>query len=183
MRYLTRLIPVLALLLAATLFSTPARAQEHEVRIDDFSFAPSNLTVNVGDTVTWVNYDVGIPHNAHATDDTFETEVVEGSADGTVSGSYTFTADDVGTHEYICDVHPNMRGTITVMAAAEEPAEDEDEQQEDEQQDDEQQPEMPDTGAGGMAGDGTPLWWVAALVALLATSAGIGLRVLRRAGR
>ena len=33
-----------------------------EVKIDNFSFTPSTVTVAVGTTVTWVNHD-DVPHN------------------------------------------------------------------------------------------------------------------------
>lgn len=193
LRHVLRIIPALLLLLALVAISGPAHAQEHSVTIDDFEFMPSTLTVNVGDTVTWVNKDEGVPHNAHATDDTFQTEVVEGSADGATSGSYTFTVDDVGTHGYICDVHPNMQGTIVVQAADDDgqtddgdtPVDDGDQTDDGNQggnddgaNNDGGEPEVPDTGGGAMApGAGlpfAPIW--GALTLLIAG----GYTLLRR---
>ena len=167
MRQVLRIAPALALLLALVLSSRGASAQEdHEVEIRDFAFQPATLTVQVGDTVTWTNYDT-MPHNAHATDDTFRTEVVRGSDDGVVSGSYTFTADDVGTHEYICDVHPDMKGTIIVEAA-----DGQDDQQDDMPED------IGNTGGGGLAGGATfPVGSAAAALAMLLAA---GYAVLRR---
>lgn len=152
MRLIFRLAPAFVLVLGLVLASGKASAQDHEVEIRDFAFEPATLTVQVGDTVTWINYDT-MPHNAAATDGTFQTEVVTGSADGVVSGSYTFTADDVGTHEYICNVHPDMEGTIVVEAADDQDTQDDDQddQQGDDQQDGQMPDEMPDNGAGGMA--------------------------------
>ncbi len=108
MRYLTRLISVLALLLAATLFSTPARAQEHVVEIRDFTFSPSNLTVNVGDTVTWTNAGPS-PHSATASDGSFD------SGNLNPGQSYTFTFHTPGTYPYVCQYHAGMHGTIIVQ--------------------------------------------------------------------
>lgn len=157
MRLIFRLAPAFVLVLALALTSGRASAQDHEVEIRDFAFQPATLTVQVGDTVTWINYDT-VPHNASATDGTFQTEVVTGSADGVVSDSYTFTADEVGTHEYICNVHPDMEGTIVVEAATDgdpnevTPVESNDrDDDQDDQQDGQMPDEMPDNGAGGMA--------------------------------
>ena len=158
---------VFVLLLALMLSGRGASAQDdHEVEVRDFAFRPATLTVGVGDTVTWTNYDT-MPHNAHATHGTFRTEVVRGSVDGVVSGSYTFTADDVGTHEYICDVHPDMKGTIIVEAA-----DGQDDQRGDVPED------MGDAGAGGLAGGATiPVGSAAAGLLLVL---GAGYAVLRR---
>src|SRR5262245_55029890 len=38
-----------------------AHAEEIKVTIDNFTFAPNELKVKVGDTVTWINHD-DIPH-------------------------------------------------------------------------------------------------------------------------
>ena len=38
-----------------------AHAEETKVTIDNFTFAPAELKVKVGDTVTWTNHD-DIPH-------------------------------------------------------------------------------------------------------------------------
>lgn len=81
------------------------------VTIRDFEFAPSAVTVNVGDTVTWTN-DGPTPHSATANDGSFDTGIMNAGA----SGSHTFT--EAGTFAYICTPHPNMTGTVTVQAAA-----------------------------------------------------------------
>ena len=150
------IIAVLALVLSPG--GAAAQGQEHEVEIRDFAFAPASLTVNVGDTVTWVNYD-DVPHNASADDGTFQTEVVEGSADGTTSGSYTFTADDVGTHSYHCDVHPDMMGTIVVQG---EPT------------------GAPQTGAGGGSHNPGSAFTILAGLSAVAALALLGLRLARK---
>jgi plastocyanin len=81
------------------------------VTIRDFEFAPSAVTVNVGETVTWTN-DGPTPHSATANDGSFDTGIMDAGA----SGSHTFT--EAGTFAYICTPHPNMTGTVTVQAAA-----------------------------------------------------------------
>jgi len=81
------------------------------VTISDFQFAPSAVTVNVGDTVTWTNAGP-TPHSATANDGSFDTGIMDEGG----SGSHTFT--EAGSFSYICTPHPNMTGTVTVQAAA-----------------------------------------------------------------
>ena len=79
------------------------------VTIKDFSFSPATITVNVGETVSWTNAG---PSEHSATGDGFDTGVMpEGG-----SGSHRFT--EAGTFSYICTPHPNMKGTVRVLAAS-----------------------------------------------------------------
>jgi hypothetical protein len=76
----------------------------------DFSFSPATVTVNAGDTVTWTNSGPAEPHTA--TGDGFDTgEVAMGS-----SASATFS--QAGDFPYVCTLHPEMTGTVRVLAAA-----------------------------------------------------------------
>ncbi len=77
------------------------------VEMRDNVFAPQNVTVNVGDTVTWTNQD-GVPHTATALDGTFNS----GNLDR--GQSFSFAFEQPGTHDYVCLYHPNMRGTVVV---------------------------------------------------------------------
>jgi LPXTG-motif cell wall-anchored protein len=86
-------------------------AADTSVTISDFEFAPTSVTVDVGDTVTW-NNDGPTPHSATADDGDFDT----GIFDAGQSRSHTF--EQAGTFSYFCTPHPNMRGTITVRAAS-----------------------------------------------------------------
>jgi LPXTG-motif cell wall-anchored protein len=86
-------------------------AADTGVTIVDFEFQPGAVTVNVGDTVTWVN-DGPTPHSATSNDGAFDTGIMDAGQ----SGSHTF--DEAGTFSYICTPHPNMTGTVTVVAAA-----------------------------------------------------------------
>jgi hypothetical protein len=81
------------------------------VTIKNFAFAPTTSTVHVGDTITWTNQDQ-VAHTATASDGSFDT----GSISQGKSGSHTFTK--AGTIPYICSIHPSMKGTVTVLAAA-----------------------------------------------------------------
>jgi plastocyanin len=82
-------------------------AANAEVKIDNFSFGPSTVTVSVGATVTWTNSD-DIPHTVVSTDGVFKSKV----RDTDEKFSYTFTK--AGTYPYYCSLHPKMTGQIVV---------------------------------------------------------------------
>lgn len=79
-----------------------------EVTINNFSFAPSTLTVAVGATVTWTNRE-DIPHKVDSTDNLFKSKLL----DKNESFSYTFS--EAGTYSYSCSIHPKMTGKIVVQ--------------------------------------------------------------------
>ena len=79
-----------------------------EVKIDNFSFGPQELTVPVGTTVTWTNRD-DIPHTVVSTDGVFKSKV----RDTDEKFSYTFAK--AGTYPYYCSVHPRMTGKVVVQ--------------------------------------------------------------------
>jgi plastocyanin len=86
--------------------STRARAEETKVSIDNFTFAPAQLTVKVGATVTWTNHD-DIPHTVVSAGK-FRSKTL----DTDDSFSFTFTA--AGDYKYFCSLHPHMTGMIKV---------------------------------------------------------------------
>jgi predicted secreted protein with PEFG-CTERM motif len=106
-------------------------------------FAPADVSIDVGGTVTWTNDDI-LPHSIEGGDTSngpsflfgpTATKYLAGVADGTLeegissfnkqitllspSEEYSFTFDDFepGTYPYFCLVHPWMAGTVTVVAA------------------------------------------------------------------
>ena len=84
-------------------------AAPHEVNIDNFTFAPKELTVPVGATVTWTNHDGDI-HSVVATGDpkTFKSPAMD------TGDTFSFTFAEAGTYAYLCSLHPHMTGTIIV---------------------------------------------------------------------
>jgi plastocyanin len=99
----------------AGLWAKPALREEGkppaakvEVKIDNFAFMPTELTVAVGTTVEWVNRD-DIPHVVVSDDKkTFKSRAL----DTDEKFSYTFT--NPGTYAYFCSVHPKMTGKVIV---------------------------------------------------------------------
>ena len=66
------------------------------VTIANFAFDPADVEVAAGTTVTWTN------------DDSFESE------DMSQGDTFDHTFDAAGTFDYICAIHPSMKGTVTV---------------------------------------------------------------------
>jgi plastocyanin len=78
-----------------------------QVNIDGFAFVPTTLTVRAGRTVTWTNHDEE-PHTVAAGDGSFHSPGMGTGA----TFSHTFAA--AGTFDYVCSIHPMMRGTVVV---------------------------------------------------------------------
>ena len=110
---------LMAIAFTASLGAGPARvaAAYSQVQIADMAFQPGNLTVTVGDTVTWTNAD-GRPHTVTADGGAFASGNVD------EGGSFSFTFTEPGTYSYHCDYHSEMRATIVVVAATQAPATD-----------------------------------------------------------
>jgi plastocyanin len=112
-RHLWQLIGILAMIaLVLGVGLERARAQEGAaVSIVDFAFDPAAVEIPVGATVTWTNTGAA-PHTATASDGTFDSGQLAPGA----TFSHTFTA--AGTFPYVCQIHPQMTGTVTVVEAA-----------------------------------------------------------------
>ena len=98
----------LAIAAAITLFlgSAHAYAEDTNITIDNFTFAPAELTVKVGTTVTWTNHD-DIPH-AIVSAGKFRSKTLD------TDNSFSFTFTAAGDYKYFCSLHPHMTGTIKV---------------------------------------------------------------------
>src|ERR1700740_2729005 len=100
----TRLALAAAIMVAGGSFS--AHAQEIKVTIDNFTFAPAELKLKVGDSVTWTNHD-DIPHTVVSAGK-FRSKALDSD------DSYTFTFTAAGDYKYFCSLHPHMTGMIKV---------------------------------------------------------------------
>lgn len=76
------------------------------VELKDACFNPSNLRIDPGDTVTFVNLD-DLTHNVGG-------NLWGHFEDMTKGDSFTATFDEVGTYPYACSYHPGMTGAIIV---------------------------------------------------------------------
>jgi plastocyanin len=79
-----------------------------EVEMKNTAFDPADLTVKVGDTVKWENYD-DFDHNVTA-----DSGADFKSDDFGKDGTFEWTATKPGEVAYECTLHPGMTGTITV---------------------------------------------------------------------
>ena len=98
------------LLIAAAMAATPAWAEEMEVKIDNFTFSPQQITVKVGTTVTWTNDD-DIPHLVVSQTPLFKSNALD------TEDKFSFTFTTPGSYAYFCALHPHMTGSIVVEAA------------------------------------------------------------------
>jgi|SRR6188768_1462579 len=93
---------------ASTPAPSGAAARAEKVEIVDFAYDPDPVTVQVGGKVTWLNQD-SAPHTATAEDGSFDTGTLE---EGKLKSE---TFKQAGTYAYICEIHPDMHGTVEVV--------------------------------------------------------------------
>ncbi len=93
---------------SVTTTSSGAPSGGSEVSIENFAFGPADLTVSVGDTITWTNNENGIPHTTTADDGLWDSSTMR------PDDTFAFTFTEPGTFTYLCTIHPSMRATITV---------------------------------------------------------------------
>jgi LPXTG-motif cell wall-anchored protein len=79
------------------------------VTMKNIAFNPKTLTIAPGDRVTWTNRDTA-QHNAVEQDEEFETRLLDKGESASV------TIDGAGTYNYICTVHPNMKGKLIAQS-------------------------------------------------------------------
>jgi len=108
---LSRPLRVVALVIAIAALApgAAALATSQTVVIQNFSFAPSLTTINVGESITWHNLDA---FNHTATSDTgaFDTAIP-------AAGNKTIPFSVAGSYAYHCSIHPTMKGTVVVLGA------------------------------------------------------------------
>lgn len=87
--------------------AAPAGDDAPEVDIVDFAFAPEEVVVAAGTTVTWTNQD-------DATHSVAVSALDEESDDLAQGDTFEITFDEAGEYPYLCGIHNNMVGTVTV---------------------------------------------------------------------
>ena len=95
-----------------TLASNPAMMnyqapQKHIVEIKGFKFDVAELSVQVGDTIVWVNKDI-VPHTATANDKSWDSDLLNEKE------MWQYIPEENGEDEYFCKYHPTMKGKISV---------------------------------------------------------------------
>ena len=98
------IFPVIAALTLG--ISVSAHAATIQITMENLVISPAEATAKVGDTIEWINKDI-FAHTATARN---------GDWDVTMPAKKTVTSvlRKVGTVEYYCRFHPNMKATLTV---------------------------------------------------------------------
>jgi plastocyanin len=122
MRRIILLMTMAAVVVVGTLFAVSvagahkhptaaAKAQKHPTRtlsIQDFSFKPANITIKRGTKVRWINKD-STAHTVTANNGrSFDSGRLRPGQ------RYTHTFKSAGKKPYHCEIHTDMKGTITV---------------------------------------------------------------------
>ncbi|MGQ0742837.1 MAG: plastocyanin/azurin family copper-binding protein [Acidimicrobiales bacterium] len=98
----------LALGLAAMAAGVAGAAETHSMDIVDFTYGDGTLSVSAGSTVTWTNRDEA----RHSVTSTTGGEL--GSPLFRQGETFTHTFASPGTFAYFCEIHPEMKATVTV---------------------------------------------------------------------
>lgn len=83
-----------------------------EVGMKGIKFDPAEVTVKVGGTVMWTNNE-SVPHDV-TKEDGPGPDFSSGNGNMKQGDTYEQTFKEAGTVNYVCTVHPNMKGTVTV---------------------------------------------------------------------
>jgi amicyanin len=81
------------------------------VSMDHNTFIPSEITVAPGTTVTWVNNEA-MPHTVVDQNKGFRSKMLAKEA------TFSFTFTTAGDYDYLCSIHPNMKGKVIVKPGA-----------------------------------------------------------------
>ncbi len=89
-----------------TTTSNTITTSSNSVTIQNFAFTPQELTVTAGTTVTWTNNDNMI--HTIVSQNLFESKILN------KGDKFSFTFTTLGEFDYICDIHPSIKGKIIV---------------------------------------------------------------------
>jgi amicyanin len=85
---------------------TASNPQTYNVTIQNLAFNPAQLTIKKGDTVIWTNKD---SMNHQVSGNGFQSNPFGNGQ------TFSFTFNTAGTFDYICLIHPYMKGKIIVQ--------------------------------------------------------------------
>lgn len=112
LRILTAALSLLVVTVAACAGGSGARdaspVATATIVMQNNAFGPPNAEVPTRTTVTWTNADQ-VPHDVKF-DGGPQSEVLQSG------GTYQRVFDAPGTYDYVCTIHPEMVGRVTVVA-------------------------------------------------------------------
>ncbi|WP_426610705.1 cupredoxin domain-containing protein [Bradyrhizobium sp. McL0616] len=85
----------------------PVQAATVQITMENLVISPAEASVEVGDTVEWINKDV-FAHTATAGNGDFDVNLP-------AKKSGMMVVKKAGTVEYYCRFHPNMKATLKVV--------------------------------------------------------------------
>jgi len=100
-----KIICIMILIAAVAFLTGISSASTVQVGISNFQFQPSDVAIQKGDTVTWTNMDT-VVHDVKFKDSE--------SPNLKKGDTYSRTFNSPGTFEYLCDIHPYMKGKVIV---------------------------------------------------------------------
>ena len=89
----------------------PSAGPVATVNMDHNTFIPGEITVVPGTTVTWVNKEA-MPHTVVDINKGFRSKTLAKDT------SFSFTFATAGDYDYLCSIHPNMKGKVIVKSAS-----------------------------------------------------------------
>lgn len=87
--------------------ASAAGPAEVEVKIENFLYDPTPLTVPVGTTVRWTNRDM-VPHDVVSEDKSFKSKLMAKDE------QFLYTFSKAGTFNYVCSIHRRMAARVIV---------------------------------------------------------------------
>ena len=110
------------LFLTSIIFYTSLQAHAADTTVNSvaLTFSPADITIDMGDTVTWTDLQAGGGHNVAQTDSaTGMVHLMGGfrSGDQGDVDTWQYTFNTPGVFYYICEPHIafDMRGSVTVL--------------------------------------------------------------------
>ena len=79
------------------------------INIKNYNYEPLVLTINIGETVTWINQD-SVKHTVTSDTGSELNSNLLGKGE-----SYSHKFETSGSYEYHCIPHPSMKGTVVVV--------------------------------------------------------------------
>jgi plastocyanin len=126
MRLTARIAIVVPMLLLAAAAVAPVLAANADVQIIKKQFSPSEITIGVGDTVTWtVITSAGEPHSVTSGTPADSGKIFDSGTAGANNSfklrddgqTYQHTFNEPGEFLYYCVIHPvDMTGKVVVLA-------------------------------------------------------------------
>lgn len=86
------------------------------IKAQNIAFDQSSIDATAGQpfSITFDNEDAGVPHNLDIKDSSGASVAKTDISNGPATANLQVPALSAGTYTFVCDVHSNMTGTITV---------------------------------------------------------------------